>query len=178
MSVNQLSGLTLKPVVVASVLTLVAACAEPTAYAPAGNDGRGFTTQQVEQGRYMVSFQGNSLTDRETVEIYLLYRAAEVAQDAGGTWFRITDQDTDTVTRFSGTSSGFSRSHFGRVGYGHFNGVSTDIVNVRPIRSFEAFAQVQVFRGRKPANDPDAYSVQSVLQTLAPRIRRPLPGAE
>ncbi|MGD1885136.1 MAG: hypothetical protein ACFB11_23020 [Paracoccaceae bacterium] len=175
---RRLSYLLLKKAIALSALALLAACAEPTAYAPAGNDGRGFTTQPVEQGHYMVSFRGNSITDRETVETYLLYRAAEVARDAGGTWFRITDRDTETVTRFSGTSSGFSRSYFGRVGYGRFNGISTDFVNVRPIRSFEAFAEVQVFRGRKPANDPDAYSVKSVLETLAPRIQRPLPDAQ
>ncbi|MEM9239566.1 MAG: hypothetical protein AAGB07_06265, partial [Pseudomonadota bacterium] len=154
-------------------LTLLAACAEPTAYAPAGSDGRGFTTQQVEQGRYKVSFRGNSLTDRETVETYMLYRAAEVARDAGGDWFRISDQDTETVTRFSGTSTGFSRSHFGHVG--SYGGFGTEFVSVRPIRSFESFAQVQVFRGRKPASDPQAYSVQSVLQVLEQRIQRPLP---
>ncbi|MEM7778271.1 MAG: hypothetical protein AAF732_22035 [Pseudomonadota bacterium] len=178
MSINWLTDLFFKSVVAASALALLSACAEPTAYAPAGADGRGFKTQQVEQGRFMVSFRGNSLTERETVETYLLYRAAEVARDSGGSWFRITDQDTETVTRFSGTSLGFGGSHVGRLGYRHFGRLRTEFVSVRPTRSYEAFAQVQVFRGRKPANDPDAYSVQSVMQTLAPRILRPPTEAE
>lgn len=158
-------------------LAVLAACAEPTAYAPASNTGLGYTTQPVEKGRFLVSFRGNSLTDRETVETYLLYRAAEVARDTGGEWFRVSAQNTETVTRFSGTSSGFATSGFGTYGFGSSSVFGTDFVDVRPIRSFEAFANVQVFRGRKPAADPNAYSVQSVLTTLGPRIRRPSPDA-
>lgn len=160
-----------------AALLLIAGCAEPTAYAPAGNDGRGYTSQAIEKGRFLVSFRGNSLTDRETVEAYTLYRAAEVARDAGGSWFRITDQNTETVTRFSGTSSGFSNSYFGPTGYGRVSSFGTDFVDVRPIRSFESFANVQVFRGQKPASDPNAYSVRSVLQTVGPSVRRPAPDA-
>lgn len=157
-------------------VTLVAGCGGPTAYAPAGKNGLGYSSQAVEQNRFLVSFRGNSQTDRETVETYLLYRAAELARDRGGTWFRISNQDTETITRFSGSSSGFSGSPFGTAGYSGFSTVSTDFVSVRPIRSFEGFANVQIFKGRKPASDPNAYSVRSVLQTLGPRIRRPEAG--
>lgn len=162
-------------------LVLLSACSTPTAYAPAGTDGRGYASQQVEQGRFTVSFKGNTLTDRETVEAYLLYRAAEVSRDAGGDWFRIADQDTETITRFSGQSLSVGRSSFGGSRFGHFGrfggGFSTEFIDLRPRRSFEAFANVQVFRGRKPADDPQAYSVQSVLRTLEPRIQRPVPRA-
>ena len=168
----------IRPALTLPVLVILSACAEPTAFEPAGRDGQGYASQQIEQGRYLVSFRGNSLTDRETVETYMLYRAAEVARDAGGTWFRVAEQDTETVTRFSGTSSGFSRSRFGPYGYGSVSGFDTDFVNVRPVRSFEAFANVQVFRGQKPKADPNAYSVRSVLKTLGPRIQRPAPTVQ
>ncbi|MEM9913270.1 MAG: hypothetical protein AAF922_21130 [Pseudomonadota bacterium] len=175
MSIQELLHRFFRPAAALISLVLLAACAEPTAYAPVGRDGQGYTTQPVEQGRFLVSFRGNSLTDRETVETYLLYRAAEVARDTGGSWFRVSGQNTETVTRFSGTSSGFSSSSFRTFGYGSTSAFGTDFVDVRPIRSFEAFANVQVFRGQKPATDPNAYSVQSVLKTLGPRIRRPAP---
>jgi hypothetical protein len=38
----------------------------------------GYSDQQIESNRFRVSFAGNSLTARETVERYLLYRAAEL----------------------------------------------------------------------------------------------------
>ena len=62
----------------AAVLVLgvvLAACAKPTPYKPADN-GTGYTEQKLEANRYRVTFSGNSVTDRETVDNYLLYRAA------------------------------------------------------------------------------------------------------
>ena len=38
-------------------------------------------------------FHGNSLTSRETVEAYLLYRAAELTIERGGDWFTILDRE-------------------------------------------------------------------------------------
>ncbi len=38
----------------------------------------GYTSAQLAPDRWQVTFSGNSLTSRETVEDYLLYRAAEL----------------------------------------------------------------------------------------------------
>ena len=42
-----------------------------------------------------MSFRGNGYTSRETVESYLLLRAAEVTRDAGFTWFELADGETE-----------------------------------------------------------------------------------
>jgi len=65
--------------VAASALTL-AACATATPYQPASEPGGydGFSQQMIENDRARITFGGNSLTNRETVENYLLYRAAEI----------------------------------------------------------------------------------------------------
>ena len=45
--------------------------------------------------RYRISFKGNSLTDRETVENYMLFRAAELTLQSGYDTFTIVNRDTD-----------------------------------------------------------------------------------
>ena len=59
---------------------LLAACATPTPYQASGSDGGiyGYSEQRIEGDRYRITFSGNSLTDRETVETYLLYRVGKV----------------------------------------------------------------------------------------------------
>ena len=54
------------PLAIAAVL---AACATETPYSPADDRGYGFTEQKIESDRYRITFAGNSLTDRQTVEV-------------------------------------------------------------------------------------------------------------
>ena len=55
-------------------LVLLGACATATPYQAASTSDRGFSEQKIEDNRFQVQFAGNSLTDRKTVETYLLYR--------------------------------------------------------------------------------------------------------
>ena len=62
----------------AALLLGLTACATPTPYQPVVRSGAaigGFSELRVEANRFRVNFQGNSLTSRETVEGYLLFRA-------------------------------------------------------------------------------------------------------
>ncbi|MEM0987009.1 MAG: hypothetical protein AAGJ32_12255 [Pseudomonadota bacterium] len=93
----------------ASALVL-GACATATPYQPAGNNQRGFIDQKIESNRWQVSFSGNSLTERRTVETYLLYRAAELTDENGFDHFRVVQRDTDENSMIVPT--GFSRSPF------------------------------------------------------------------
>ncbi len=82
--------------VAASALTLVA-CATATPYQEASKPGGydGFSQQLIENDRARISFGGNSLTNRETVENYLLYRAAEVAVENGFETFTLQERDVE-----------------------------------------------------------------------------------
>lgn len=82
--------------VAASALTLVA-CATATPYQPASEPGGfdGFSQQMIENDRARVTFGGNSLTKRETVENYLLYRSAEIAVERGFESFTLQDKDLE-----------------------------------------------------------------------------------
>jgi hypothetical protein len=87
------------PLVVALGLLLAGCAAAPTPYQAARN-GFGYSEQQIEENRYRVSFVGNSATGRQTVEDYLLYRAAELTVQNGHDWFEVADRHT--VQDFSG----------------------------------------------------------------------------
>ena len=70
-----------------------------TPYQPATASSRlGFSDEQIESNRFRVSFAGNSLTSRETVERYLLYRAAELTVQRGFDHFILVTRDTETKT--------------------------------------------------------------------------------
>ena len=63
---------------------LLTACMGPTPYQPRlEGQSTGYTDRALTQNRYRVTFTGNSATPRETVESYLLLRAAEVTRAAG-----------------------------------------------------------------------------------------------
>ena len=80
----------------------LAACATPTPYqpnVPGQQTSGGYSELRLEQNRFRVTFTGNSLTSRETVEAYLLFRAAELTTQQGYDWFSIVDRHTDRDAR-------------------------------------------------------------------------------
>jgi hypothetical protein len=161
---------TVAVVVGLTMLGLVAGCGHPTPYQPA-TDGYGYSEQQLEDNRYRVSFAGNDLTSADTVQNYLLYRAAEVTLDKGFDYFTMVDRNLDRSTTYWG-SGDYVGSGFGRRS-GGFIGLGT--TTARPIDSYTASADIVMFKGEKPADDVNAYGAQSVLRQLDPTIA-PAPG--
>ena len=85
-----------------------AACSSgPTPYQAGGGSQRGYTETQIESDRYRISFKGNSLTDRETVENYMLFRAAELTVQRGFDSFTIANRDIDKDSRLRETGGYF-----------------------------------------------------------------------
>lgn len=159
-----------------AVLLTVAACGTPTPYQPAMPNGFGYAQQQLEENRYRVRFAGNSLTERSTVETYLLYRAAEITLQRGYDHFVLTDQDVDKSTEYHGTIHG-GHGVFG--GFGHHRGhhgfgtgVGIGFSTARPIDEYEAYATILLGRGPKP-QIPMAYDAREVAQRLSGEILRP-----
>ena len=163
-------GLTVAAVV---AVALLSACSTPTPYAPA-LDGKGYSQQQLEDKRYRVSFSGNSLTPRETVENYLLYRAAEITLETGNGYFRIVERDLDAKTRYRSTISGFGHG-FHPFWYHHspFVGGGFATTTARPITSYQAFANIIVLDDDQPGDDDRIYNARDVIEKLGPTIVRP-----
>ena len=153
---------------------LLAACGTPTPYQPV-SDGHGYADQPIETDRYRVTFSGNSLTPRETVENYLLYRAAEVTLERGFDYFVIAEEDVERNTRyrttFSGVGAPFGSFYGPRFGSPFFGG-GLSTATSRPINSYEAYANILLRQGEKPEDDPEAYDARDVLARLDPTIVR------
>ena len=100
-AILDLYGASLLFIVASLALTaLLGACTTATPYQPNISGQKvqgGYSEQQVEPDRFRVTFSGNSLTSRETVEGYLLYRAAELTVQQGYDWFEIVERDETWV---------------------------------------------------------------------------------
>jgi hypothetical protein len=159
--------------------TLLAACASsgPTPYQPASATySRGYTEQKLEDTRYRISFKGNSLTERETVENYMLYRAAELTLQSGYDTFTIANRDTDADkrTRYTGFyGPRLSYMYYSRR-WGWVNSWDPFWNDSRyeEVTSYEAFAEIVMTKGPK-GSDPNSFDARQVSQNLGPAIQRP-----
>tara|TARA_R110000868_G_scaffold300461_3_gene560915 strand:+ start:162 stop:728 length:567 start_codon:yes stop_codon:yes gene_type:complete len=175
-------------------LATLGACATATPYQAAVTSERGYSDQQIEQDRWLVNFSGNSLTDRQTVETYLLYRAAELTRQQGFDHFSVVRRATDEDSRLVPTNFGPSPyfSHFycdyrfygarGRrfgynpwgpswAGYGDpFWG--NNGYDYREVVRYDASAEIVMGRGPKPS-DPSYFNAEDVLINLGTQIQRP-----
>jgi hypothetical protein len=186
--------------VVALVLAAgLTACATPTPYQPNIRGqavSGGFSENRIEGDRWRVNFAGNSLTSRETVEGYLLYRAAELTLAEGADWFEIVDRETNRDRRsyvepdpfyrpWYGPSYGYWRPYWRYYGrpYGGWRTWDpfwgdpfwADRMDVRTVEQFEASAEIIMHKGPKPTNDPRAFDARGVIENLGPRVQRPAP---
>lgn len=185
----------------ASSTLLVSACATETPYRPATGYGfsrTGFSEQQVAPDRFLVSFAGNSVTSRDTVERYLLFRAAELTVQRGFDHFVTVQRDTDRQQRiysnptfigggwggfgpgfggFWGPSWRFHRPGFGWGFYDpFFGGPFLGGYDVRSVDRFEATAEVLMRRGPIPQGEIRAFDARAVLATIGPSVV--LPGQQ
>lgn len=157
---------------VSSLVLVLGACATATPYQPARDDGKGYTEQRIESNRYRIAFNGNSSTPRETVENYLLYRAAELTLNSGYDYFMLSGNDTEARTRYSQSVSAFGSPFFG-YGWGYRSGIGVGVSTSTPITDYQAQAFVLMFKGKKPDADPNAYDARAVRESLQPLIRFP-----
>ncbi|NNE57405.1 MAG: hypothetical protein HKN36_04795 [Hellea sp.] len=91
--------------VLAASAAILAACASTTPYQPASKPGGfdGYSQTMLDNDTARITFGGNSLTDRETVENYLIYRAAEMALERGYQSFALTNRETEKNSKLRST---------------------------------------------------------------------------
>ena len=178
-----------KPAILAVGLAIVlCGCETATPYqhlaAGAAQSG-GFTDQRLDDSRYRVTFQGNTMTSARTVANDLIYRSAELTVKSGYDWFQTVDQpapqDGDSWVETWGPGPyGYYRSYWRRwvrpdtewisIGRGpHFGAVA----NPYPIEAFRASADIAMAHGPKPADNPHAMDARQVLASFGAVIQRP-----
>lgn len=185
-----------------AAFAVVSACATATPYQQSFEGEYGFDQQQIEDRRWTVSFSGNSLTDRQRVETYLLYRAAELTKQQGFDHFRVADSNTDADRRVYASPVGFHdpfysgfacnyryfgrrgrlyptrlyRSSFRRSRFGYhdpfYDGFGPHAYDYREVIRYDASAEIIMGNGPKP-DDPAFFDAGQVLKNLAGTIERP-----
>lgn len=178
---------------VAALGGALAGCATPTPYQPApaggGRYAYGFSEQRLDSNHWRVSFAGNSLTSRETVEKYLLYRAAELTVQQGGDWFDTTDRHTERHRSYIGTNtdpfydSGFGLSYgwgwrpywrfYGHAGWGAWDPWGGDpFFDVQEVNRYEASSEIVIGHGPPPGG-ARVFNAREVMSNLGPSIVTP-----
>ena len=145
---------------------LIASCAA-TPYQPL-RDGRGYSEQKIESNRYRVSFAGNSYTPLQTVQDYVLYRAAELTLASGYDYFMLGNQSTVSEP---GHSSGLS---FGLGGFSSGGGLGVGVGTSTGSSNsqYEGQADILMFKGRKPDNEPRAFDARATKTNLDAQVKR------
>lgn len=155
----------------------LAACATATPYQPSRDGQGGYSEQRIENNRYRIRFIGNSSTPRETVENYMLYRAAELTLNAGYDYFIMSANDTEARTRYSQSVSAYGGPGWGwgwgRGGWRPYDGIGFGVSSAMPITDYNAQAIVLMLKGQKPDGDPAAYDARAVRESLGPLIQLP-----
>ena len=190
-----------KALLVALVVTLgggaLAACETATPYqplSPKNAEAGGYSENKIDTNRWRVTFQGNSLTSRGTVENYLLYHGAELTLNQGFDWFemadRLTDKQTDTYALPGPYGYGWRpywRFYGGPYGWRSWDpywggpwgpgwgppGTPPWGPDFQTIERYEASAEIVMGHGPKPDGDKRAMDAREVTTNLASHIVRP-----
>ncbi|HEY2011024.1 MAG TPA: hypothetical protein VGH23_18690 [Rhizomicrobium sp.] len=162
---------------------LLAGCMTPTPYAPRTEGQKtGYTDRALTETRYRVTFTGNSVTPRETVENYLLLRAAEVTRAAGFSTFMFDTRNTKADHTYDALpygppgpywGGGFGRGWGGWGGWGFAYDPAVDIV-VRT--NYEAYAEIVLLSPDQAAREPRSINAADVIRHLGPDAVAPKPS--
>lgn len=153
---------------------LIVGCATVTPYQPDTN-GEGYKDLKIEDNKYRIIFKGNSITPRDTVETYLLYRAAELTVENKYDYFIVREQQVDVKSEYFSTGGPMYGAGFGRRRYPYYAfGYSwAGAGNVQTQDRYQAFAYITMLKGKTPDDNANAYNAAEVMKNLGPNIVRP-----
>ena len=95
--------------VLVAVLIPLAGCA--TAYQPEQSTG-GYTDFRLADNTYRVRFRGNNYTPRDKVELFLLYRCAQLTEQLGYDHFVLLSEDTLDISDPFAQAGIFPRNYY------------------------------------------------------------------
>jgi hypothetical protein len=148
----------------ASMLALqLAACA--TAYGPMGLTG-GVEAQQIGADTYRIIARGNGYTDPETIQDYVLLKAAETTIAAGKAYFVVVSAGDTTRTEFGQTPGTIQTNVIGTTAFSTYNpGVAYSIV--KPGQ--DAYIRILDSSQVPPQG---AFSAEEIMTYVGSRVQR------
>lgn len=170
------------------LVAFLTACASQTEYKPAAERGEyGYTETQLSENRYRVTFTGNTITPKETVQDYALLRAAELALQNGYDWFTLASRETDKKTRATTSGGDFHHGpHTATSVYQRCGVMSCDtVVTQHPLPHHGGHIQttttrdsysssIEVVMGKDPMpKDVETYDARELASTLRRWMQTP-----
>ena len=181
-----------------ALLLLPAACTSSTPYQPLSMLSPatgGYTDEQLGPDRFRVDFFGNTLTSRERVETYLLFRAAQLTVEQGADWFVVVDHEmehqSEIVVRplrpdptyrpaFSAVYGDWRpywryQNMAGWTDWDPYHGDPfwADQIDPQVVESFHATAEIKLGRGSIPVGEDKAMAASDVIRDIGPRVKYP-----
>jgi hypothetical protein len=105
------------------------------------------------------------------VQLYLLYRCAEVTRQYGFDYFIIRNGETEAATGYiSNYSSTTNASAVGAGTYALGSAQTYSSGSSMPIRKYGTEATIHMFAGTKPPGDSNAYDARETIQYLGPQL--------
>ncbi|MBU6297077.1 MAG: hypothetical protein KGJ79_01265 [Alphaproteobacteria bacterium] len=160
--------------VIAAAMLVLGGCETVATYHPQTEPGgTGYSDEQLTNNRYRVTFTGNSVTPRDTVEDYLLLRSAEVTLHAGYHYFMFDTRDTKAKTTYHSDFVGWP----GWPGYGWYwhswpyYGPGMMDADSYPVTRYYAYAEIVLLSDAQAANEPRAVEAEQVLKHIGPDIK-------
>ena len=179
----------------AAGLLLASGCATSTPYQPLSASSAvsgGYTDRRLGENRFSVTFAGNTLTSRERVETYLLFRAAELTVEQGYDWFVVVDHEMDhEIERqivpdpyyqpWYNPAYGTWRPYWRYWDQGgwrdwdpyHGDRFWTRDIDVRTVERFEATAEIRLGQGPVPSGEDEALAAREVIARIRPLVEYP-----
>ena len=128
----------------------------------------GYSDLKLDENTFRISFRGNGYTSSERVEIFALYRCAEVTSQQGFDYFVIVQEGTQTSQfqyntpgSYSGTTTVMGSTAYTRGNY-------TPGYSI-PINKHRATVTIKTYKGVKP-DIPGAYAAIDLLKNLSQQI--------
>jgi hypothetical protein len=153
------------------ILGIVALCVAlggcATKYQEMGFTG-GVAAEQITADTWRVRARGNAYTDATTVQDYVLLKAAETTQAAGGSHFQIISA-ADASRAETIVTPGSSTTNV--VGHQAFTTTSPGSVDtvIKPGQD----VYIRILKTAPGASTPGVYSASEIIQFTGARVKRP-----
>jgi hypothetical protein len=143
------------------------ACAEPASWYRPLADGFGYAEHRLDDDTWRVGFAGSGGTPREAVEIYALYRAAEVTLANGRDRFAVLAWQTETTeTAWAFEFVPLYLQH--ESSFGHRKATGFPVPSLRPPATrTTAWATIRTLPGEAPEDAP-VHDARRVIETYGP----------
>jgi len=153
------------------ILAIVALCAAlggcATKYQEMGFTG-GVAAQQITADTWRIQSRGNAYTASSTVQDYVLLKAAETTQAAGGAYFQIVSAaDAGRASTFV-TPGNSTTTVVGNQAFTTTSPGSVDTV-IKPGQD----VYIRILKAAPTAPTPGVYSAAEIIQFTGPRVQRP-----